>query len=143
MLPLLLHTYNLQVPLTRCILKAKCGIIDGWDARLECYKDVKSANVEEPIMWRMFFTDVEEVHYIERRQKAAVIIMHMKKGNKIIFSGDSDPSTKKWYNFCALLYKIPLYAIPEMPKENVALQQGIIQLQYNDRGTFDYFKNIM
>ena len=87
-------------------------------------------------MWRMFFTDVEEVHYIERRQKAAVIIMHMKKGNKIIFSADSDPSTKKWYNFCALLYKIPLYAIPEMPKENVALQQGIIQLQYNDRGIF-------
>ena len=104
MLPLLLHTYNLQAPLKRCILKAKCGIIDGWDARLECYKDVKSANIEGPIMWRMFFTDVEEVHYIERRQKAAVIIMHMKKGNKIIFSADSDPSTKNLSGIIFLHY---------------------------------------
>ena len=72
------------------------------------------------MMWRIHFTDVEIVDKIERRQRAVVIIIRMQKGNKMLFYTDSDTSTKKWYNYCSLLFKIPKYAIP---RESVTLQQ--------------------
>ena len=111
-------------------LKAKCGIVEDWPARLECYKVAKSANEEESMLWRIYFTNVEYVNYTEKRQKGVVIMIGMQKGNEISFYADSDTSTMQWYNFCSLLSKIPKYAIPRIPKENVALQQEIIH--YND-----------
>ena len=111
-------------------LKAKCGIVEDWPARLECYEVAKSANEEESMLWRIYFTNVEYVNYTEKRQKGVIIMIGMQKGNKISFYADSDTSTMQWYDFCSLLSKIPKYAIPRIPKENVALQQEIIR--YND-----------
>ena len=110
----------------RC-LKAKCGIIEDWPARLECYEDVKP---EGSMIWRIYFTDVEYISYAEKRQKGVVITIGVQKSNEIQFFADSDTSTMKWYIFCSLLFKIPKYAIPRIPKENIDLQQGIIH--YND-----------
>ena len=72
------------------------------------------------MMWSIHFTDVEIVNKIERRQRAVVVTIRMQKGNEILFYTDSDTSTKKWYKYCSLLFKIPKYAIP---RENVTLQQ--------------------
>ena len=114
-------------------MKAKCGIIDGWPARLECYKDVKSANEEKSMMWSIHFTDVDYVSYIERRQRGVVKI-GLQKGNEVPFYAYSDNSTMKWYNYCALLFKIPKYAIP---RENVALQQEEFYINdFHDAGTY-------
>ena len=114
-------------------MKAKCGNVEGWPARLECYKDVKSANEEESMIWRICFTDVEYVNSIERRQRGVVVTIGMQKGSKISFYTDSDTSTMQWYNYCSLLFKIPKYAIP---RENVALQQEAFPFNdLHDAGT--------
>ena len=67
------------------------------------------------------FTDVLSVEFIEMRQMEFVKIV-MQKGKSLLFrTGSSYTSTMKWYKFCGLLFKIPKYAIPEIPKENNAL----------------------
>ena len=81
------------------------------------------------MIWRIYFTDVESVQYTEKRQKGVIITIEMKKGSRVTaFYADSDTSTMKWFDYCALLFKIPKYAIPKiLPTENVALHQGITQ----------------
>ena len=112
-------------------LKAVCGTIDDWPARLEFYKNAKSANEEDPLVRKILFTDVECVSRTVERQKKKIITIQMQKSS-LSFHADShaDTTTTQWYRFCALLFKIPKYAIPEIPKENFALQQGIDQ--YSD-----------
>lgn len=110
-----------------------CGIIEDWPARLEFYKDAKSAN-EDSIIRKILFTDVEYVRYIKKPQKPEIITIGMQEGNESLsFYADSHSSTMKWYRFCGLLFTIPRYAIPEIPKENVALQQAIDQYRYSHK----------
>jgi len=111
-----------------------CGSIENWPARLEFYKDAESAN-DDSIIRRILFTDVEYVRCVEKPQKLKVITIGLgiRKGNESLsFYADSHSSTMKWYRFCGLLFKIPRYAIPEIPKENIALQQAIDHYHYHD-----------
>ena len=121
-------------------LKAVCGNSDQ-PARLEVYEDLKSASVDEAVIWKILFTDVKNVSHTEERHKS-VITMRMQKDNFcFLFYADSQQSTMKWYRCCILLYKIPKYSIPE-PKKNIPLQQAG-NTQYNelpksDAGIYTY-----
>jgi len=107
-----------------------CGNNEDCPARLKAYEDVKSANKNDSMIWEILFTDIEDVCLTERQQKK-VITIGMQKGNKSLsFYADSHGSTIQWFRLCGLLSKIPKYAIPRIPKDNVTLQQNIDQ--YND-----------
>ena len=73
---------------------------------------------------KTLFNDVEYVSHMEKRQSDAVIIgMQLQEGSKTFsFCADSQQSTMKWHRYCSLLFKIPDYPIPEIPKDNFALQ---------------------
>ena len=103
-------------------MKAVCGSNEGCSAKLEL-KDTKSVNTEE-----IFFTDVNYVSFRDERRKKIITIGLERSSNNISFCAGSHSSTIKWYTYCGLLLTIPQYAIPEIPKENVALQQGIKQM---------------
>ena len=113
--------FHFQDP-ERKYLKAVCGNSDQ-PARLEVYEDLKSASVDEAVVWKILFTDVKNVSHTEERHKS-FITMRMQKDNFcFVFYADSQQRTMKWYRCCILLYKIPNYAIPE-PKKNISLQQA-------------------
>ena len=78
------------------------------------------------MLQEILFTDVLSVEYKEMRQVEFVKIV-MQRGKSLLFHAGSHTSTMKWYKFCGLLFTIPKYAIPEIPKENIALLQGIRQ----------------
>ena len=91
-------------------------------ARLELYEDYRCASKEGSFIQYVLFADVEYVSHKEMRHKE-VITIGMQKGNKTFsFYADSQQSTLKWYRYCSLLFKIPNYGIPEIPKEDVAIQ---------------------
>ena len=92
------------------------------------------------MLQEILFTDVLNVEYIELRQIELVKIV-MPKDKILSFYADSYDSTMQWFNFCGLLSKIPNYGIPEIPKENIALQQGIDQ--YSNSRKCDDTGNIM
>lgn len=93
-------------------------------ARLEVYEDDKSANIEGSMIWKIMFTDVKNVSHTQERQKEIITIRIQGDNKSVTFYADSQQSTMKWYKCCVLLFKIPRYSIPEMPKENIALQQA-------------------
>ena len=76
------------------------------------------------MLQEMLFTDVLNVEIIEMRQMEFVKIL-IQKDKSLSFYADSHTSTMQWYRFCGLLFKIPKNAIPEIPKDNIALLQGI------------------
>ena len=78
------------------------------------------------MLQEILFTDVINVEFIEMQQIQFVKIL-MLKGKSLSFYADSYTSTMEWHQFCGLLFRIPKYAIPEIPKENIALLQGINQ----------------
>ena len=78
------------------------------------------------MLQEILFTDVLIVEFIKMRQMEFVKIV-MQKGKSLSFHAGSYTSTMQWYKLCGLLFKIPKYAIPEIPKENIALLQGIRQ----------------
>ena len=88
------------------------------------YKDDKTAKEEGSVLQEILFTDVINVEFVEMRQMQFVKIL-MVKGKSLSFYADSHASTEEWHKFCGLLFNIPNYPIPEIPKENVALLQGI------------------
>ena len=113
-------------------MKAVCGNNGEQSARLEVYEYFNSANVEGSMICKIVFTEVKNISYIEEKQKK-IIAMRMQKDNKsFLFYAESQQSTIKWYNCCILLFKIPKYAVPEIPKQNTALQQdeGIHMYSY-------------
>ena len=112
-----------QISKRRYII-ALCGSIEEWPARLKVYRDDKTANEESLVLQEILFTDVINVEFIEIRQIQFVKIL-MLEGKSLSFYADSYTSTMEWYKFCGLLFKIPTNAIPEIPKENIALLQGI------------------
>ena len=87
-------------------------------ARLELYE---SANREGSVLQHVPFADVEYVSHKEMRHKE-VITVGMQGNKTFSFYADSQQSTLKWYRYCSLLFKIPNYGIPEIPKEDFALQ---------------------
>ena len=103
-------------------LKAVSGCNGDQSARLELYEDYRCASKEGSFIQYVLFADVEYVSHMEMRHKE-VITIRMQKGNKTFsFYADSQQSTLKWYRYCSLLFKIPNYGIPEIPKEDFALQ---------------------
>ena len=116
-------------------LKAVCGTIEDWPARLEFYKNAESVDKEDLLIRKILFTDVECVSYTERRHKEIITIRMQESEDSLSFYADTRITTMQWYRFCALLFKIPKCAIPEIPRENFALQQGIDQ--YSDSHKHD------
>ena len=103
-------------------LKAVSGCNGDQSARLELYEDCRCASREGSFIQYVLFADVEYVSHMEMRHKE-VITIGMQKGNKTFsFYADSQQSTLKWYRYCSLLFKIPNYGIPEIPKEDIAIQ---------------------
>ena len=76
------------------------------------------------MLQEILFTDVLNVEIKEMRHMEFVKIL-MPKDKSLSFYADSHTSTMQWYRFCGLLFKIPKNAIPEIPKDNIALLQGI------------------
>ena len=107
-----------------------CGSKEGWSARLEFYEDAKSASTEDLMIWEILFTHVKYVSCKEEQQRQIITIGLERDSKSLSFYADSHSSTIKWYMYCSLLLAIPKYTIPEIPKENDALQQGIVQ--YSD-----------
>ena len=76
------------------------------------------------MLQEILFTDVLNVEYKKMRQMEFVKIL-MQKDKSLSFYADSHTSTMEWFNFCGLLFTIPKNAIPEIPRHNIALLQGI------------------
>ena len=114
-----------------------CGSKEGLSARLEFYEDANSASTEDLMIWQILFTDVKYVCCKEEQQRKIITIGLEGSKESISFRicADSRSSTIKWYMYCSLLLAIPKYTIPEIPKENDALQQGIDR--YSDSRKFD------
>ena len=91
------------------------------------YARLELSNKEGSFLQQVLFSDVEYVSHMEMRHKEAITIGM--QGNKTFsFYADSQQSTLKWYRYCSLLFKIPNYGIPEIPKEDFALRlPGISQ----------------
>ena len=91
---------------------------------------------------RILFTDVKNISHTEERQGEIITIKMQKDDNPLLFYADSQQSTMKWYRYCSLLYKIPFYEIPEIPKGKIALRQPGIdrycELHKCDTGTYAY-----
>lgn len=105
-----------------------CGSTEGIPARLQVYEDNKSASKGKSLMCEILFTDVAYVDSTEERHKKAVTIgMHKDCKSFSFYVADSHTSTIKWFKYCGLLFAIPHYAIPEVPKENLILQKSIDQ----------------
>ena len=95
-------------------IRAVCESDEGCSARLKVYQDAKSASI-----------DCKDVNYREEQRKGIITIGLEGSNNKnLSFSADN---ALKWYTYCGLLLTIPQYTIPEIPKENAALQQAIDQ----------------
>ena len=91
---------------------------------------------------RILFTNVKNISHTEERQGEIITIKMQKDDNPLLFYADSQQSTMKWYRYCSLLYKIPFYEIPEIPKGKIALRQPGIdrycELHKCDTGTYAY-----
>ena len=97
-------------------------------AKLQLYEDAKSASKGKSSIWEILFTNVEYVDSTEERHKKVVTIGMMNDNKQFSFYvADSHTSTIKWFNYCGLLLAIPHYMIPEVPKENLDLQNSIDQ----------------
>ena len=97
-------------------------------ARLQVYEDAKSASKGKSSVWEILFTNVEYVDSTEERHKKVVTIGTAKNHKRFSFYvADSHTSTIKWFKYCGLLFAIPHYVIPEVPKENLDLQKIIDQ----------------
>ena len=72
---------------------------------------------------KILFIDVKNVGHTEERHGAIITIKMLKDDKLFLFYADSQQSTMKWYRYCSLLFKIPKYDIPEIPKENIVLRQ--------------------
>ena len=117
-----------------------CGSSEGGSARLEVYKlkDTKSAKPDsrDLMTTKILFTNVKYVSSIstrEKHQKKIITIGLEESSKNISFCADSYSSTVKWYTYCGLLLILPKYSIPEVPKENAALQQGIEQMNDSNK----------
>ena len=124
-----------------------CGNNEGCSARLEVYKlkDIKSAKLDsrDLMTTEILFTNVKYVSSIstrEKHQKKIITIGLEKSSRNISFCANSYSSTVKWYTYYGLLLTIPKYSIAEVPQENVALQQGIEQM--NDSNKYDSGSNV-
>ena len=104
-------------------LKAVCGDNGDQSAKLEVYEDFDSASRERPIICKIEFTNVNNVSYIEERQMKIIAIRMQKSNTNFLFYAEPQCDTVKWYQCCVLLFEIPKYGIPEIPKEKTALEQ--------------------
>ena len=107
-------------------LKAISGNSNGFSARLEVYEDAESAITDDLVIRKIFFSDVNHISFREERQKI-IITIGLEKDDNLLFNADSRNSTIKWYMYCSILFMIPKHTIPEVPKQNVVLQQKINQ----------------
>ena len=98
-----------------------CGDNGDQSAKLEVYDNFDSTSREGPIICKIEFTNVKNVSYIEERQMKIIAIRMQKSNTNFLFYAEIQYDTVKWYNCCALLFKIPKYGIPEIPKEKTAL----------------------
>lgn len=105
-----------------------CGDNGEQSARIEVYEKFDSASREGPIICKIEFTNVKNVSYIEEKETKTIAIRMQKGNTNFSFYAEPQCDTIKWYNCCVLLFKIPKYGIPEIPKEKTALQQdgGIV-----------------
>ena len=81
----------------------------------------------------ILFTDIINVDFMEMRQMKFIKIA-LQKDKSLSFYAESYSSTLQWHTFCGLLFTIPKYAIPEIPKENTSLYQGIHQYSNLHKG---------
>ena len=58
----------------------------------------------------------------------------LQKDESLSFYAESYSNTMPCYKFCGLLFTIPKHAIPEIPKENIALLQGIHRYSISHKG---------
>ena len=80
---------------------------------------------------KILFIDIKDINHTEERQGEVITIRLLGDKKSFLFYADSQQSTMKWYRYCSLLFKIRKYAIPEIPKESVAIKQMEIS-QYSD-----------
>jgi len=117
-----------------------CGGIKGIPARLQVYEDGKSASKGKSVLREILFTDVKYVNSEDREDKKVVtILMHKDSKCFSFYIDDSHRCTTKWFRYCGLLFTIPHYTIPEVPTENVILQQSIDHYKDFNKGVCNDF----
>jgi len=105
-------------------LEAVCGVNQDQPATLKVYKE-SLPNSKDKIIQEIPFTDVKHVDHLEERLGKIVVIKLFEGDSRFCFFADTVTATDEWFRCCGLLFSIPCYVIPEVPKESLVLQKFI------------------
>ena len=105
-------------------LEAVCGVSQDQPATLKVYKE-SLPNFKDKIIQEIPFTDVKHVNHLEERHGKIVVIELFEDNNCFSFFADTVTATDEWFRYCGLLFSIPCYVIPEVPKASLVQQRFI------------------
>lgn len=102
---------------------ASCGGVENQPAKLELFK-YDNAVAKVKIM-EFSFCKVTRVHLQKTaehiKQRIALVL---DDGRQFSFCTESDAELERWLECCIVLYRIPNYSIPELPKTKSLKLEG-------------------
>jgi len=112
-------------------LKITCGENGEQPVRLDVFVDAKSAAKEKSKVQEILFHAINDLRIHEDRS----INLKSFNGTELWFRAKSDDEQEKWIQFCALLYDLPYYFIPQKPNYNLVPRNIIAR--YDDPTEFN------
>jgi len=120
-------------------MKVFCIGVDGQPARLEAFQNSKHASKGYPVLRAIKFSEVTSISPsdINKRDKKIIVIV-VSSGNDFLFYVNSQDDHAKWLGYCKMLFTLPQYIIPEIPKWNLVSKK--CASKFTDPRKFDASK---
>jgi len=98
--------------------------VDGEPARLAVFESSKHASKGKPVLRIIQFADVKYISSsdINKHQKKLIDIV-VAIGDDFLFYVKSENNHMKWLGYCNVLFTLPSYVIPEIPKRSLVSQE--------------------
>ena len=105
-------------------LKAYCIGADGQPARLVVFENPKHANKGKPVIRVIQFSDVKSISSsdINKHHKKLIVLVVCNEDD-FLFYVKSEDDHAKWFGYCNVLFTMPMYVIPEIPKRNLVSRE--------------------
>ena len=123
----------------KCYLKGFCIGADGQPARLLLFENSKQASKGKPVLREIQFSVVKSISSsdINKHEKKLIVIV-VGGEDVFLFFVKSEDAHAKWLGYCKMLFTLPQYIIPEIPKRNLVSKE--CASKYTDPSKFNASK---
>ena len=113
----------------------------GWPTRA-VFENSKYASKGKPVLRVIQFSDVKSISSsnINKHQKKLIVVV-VCNGDDFLFFVKSEDEHAKWLGYCNVLFTLPNYIIPEIPKRNLVSKE--CAKKYTDPSKFGAGKHML